>query len=75
MVWDWRHSPAQSCRKILHQEAIPLSAGREMNWKRSEKVNRHLGTDSAYNRHSVYNISYLGNLVEEVKHGLFDVIY
>lgn len=58
------------------QEDLPsgsncLKSGRGMNWKRSEKVNRDLRTDSAYNSHSLYNISYLDNLVEEVKHGLF----
>lgn len=47
------------------------SSGQEMNWKRSERVNRVLGTDSAYNRHSVNNVSYLENLVKEVKHRLF----
>lgn len=61
----------QSWGKILQQEAIALSTGQEINWKRSERVNRVLGTDPAYNRHSVNNVSYLENLVKEVKHGLF----
>lgn len=69
--WHWRQSPTQSWGKILQQEAIALSIGQEINWKRSERVNRVLGTDSACNRHSVNNVSYLENLVKEIKRGLF----
>ena len=39
-----------------------------MNGKRSEKVNRDLGKVSAHNSHSTYNVSYLDNSVEDVKH-------
>lgn len=47
--WHWRQSPTQSWGKILQQETTALSTGQEMNWKRSERVNRILGADSADN--------------------------
>lgn len=69
--WHWRQSPTHSWGKIIQQEAIVLSTGQEMNWKRPERVNRVLGTDTAYKRYSVNYESYLENLVKEVKCGFF----